>query len=155
MNFLYRGVNEELYKLLNGEIRPKPEKFGHEFSSYVCAGDPHAVCNSGIVAGKSIDNTVILHQWSQKGYPTSGVSTSPIKERAKFYALEDGKYSKGYIYTLSINLLKKHDVTIYRVKDFVTYPAIPEDDEHILVANNFQKIPSDVIITVELVEKDV
>ncbi|OGV44713.1 MAG: hypothetical protein A2017_12535 [Lentisphaerae bacterium GWF2_44_16] len=155
MSYLFRGVNEELYNLLNGKIQPKSEKSGLEFPSYVCAGDPHAVCGSGVVAGKSINNTVILHQWNQEGYPTSGVSTSPIKERARFYALEGGKRSKGYIYTLSIDLLKKCNVAIYRVKDFATYPAVPEDDEHILVANNFQEIPIAAIVTIEFIENDI
>ncbi len=154
MEFLYRGINEKLYKKLNGKIQPKPQKYGHEFQSCACCGDPHAVCGSGIVTGESIANEVIFHQWNQEGYPTSGVSTSPIKERAKFYALKNGEYSKGYIYKLSVNLLEKNGVSIYKVGDYTAFPAVPEDDEHIIVAKNFKEIPSIGIVAIEFIEND-
>ncbi|MCK4705045.1 MAG: hypothetical protein KAT90_06165 [Gammaproteobacteria bacterium] len=154
MEFLYRGVNANLYQKLNGKILPKPEKAGQQFHSYVCAGAPHAVCGSGIVAGESVRNTVILHQWGQKGHPTSGVSSSPKKERAKFYALGDGN-TKGYIYTLSVNSLRKEGVMIYKVSEHATNPAVPEDDEHILVASDFGEIPTMAIVSIESVENGI
>lgn len=154
MEFLYRGVNANLYQKLNGKILPKPEKAGQQFHSYACAGDPHAVCGSGIVAGESGGNTVILHQWGQKGYPTSGVSSSPKKERAIVYALGEGN-TKGYIYTLSVNALRDEGVMIYKVSEYATNPAIPEDDEHVLVASDFGEISTLAIVSIEAVENSI
>ena len=41
-------------------------------------------------------NAVHRHQLSQKGYPTSGISTSPIFEVAKQYAKGKAGNLKGY-----------------------------------------------------------
>jgi hypothetical protein len=118
------------------------------FVAYACSGDPHAVCGSGVECGESNLNTVIFHQWEQKGFPTSGVSSSPNIKSARFYALCGGKAKKGYIFKLSIKELIKCGVSIYRVKNLVPIPAIPEDDEHILVAKDFGKIPELAIINI-------
>jgi hypothetical protein len=100
MEYLYRGVSEELFKVLNGKLSPK--KVHENFATYASAGDPHALCGSGVECGESTLNTTILHQWEQLGLPTSGVSSSPDKDRAKFYALNGGKANKGYIFQISI-----------------------------------------------------
>lgn len=149
MEYLYRGVCEELYEKLGGKLSPK--KMNENFATYAYAGDPHAVCGSGIECGESTLNTTIFHQWEQLGLPTSGVSSSPDKERAKFYALSGGKIKKGYIFQLSISKLKESGVSIYNVNDLVPYPAIPEDNEHILVAQDFGSIPEQAIVIIELV----
>lgn len=146
MKSLYRGVNSDLYEKLEGKLSPK--NLNKKFSSFACAGDPHAVCGSGIEAGESGLNSVILHQWDQAGIPTSGISTSPDIERAKVYAFNDGKYNKGYIFKLSIEKLKDNGVKIYRVNDLIPYPAIPEDDEHVIVSEDFGSIPTSAILEV-------
>jgi len=141
---LYRGVSSDLYVKLNGILLPK--EIGKKFSSFARCGSPHATCGSGVICGESITNESILHQWGQKGYPTSGISTTPYFERAKYYSPANGKFSVGFIYELSIKKLKEFRVSIYRVSNFATFPAIPEDDEHILVAHNFKEIPAEAII---------
>ena len=149
MEYLYRGVNEELFNKLNGKLSPK--KMYQNFAAYAGAGDPHALCGSGIECGESDLNTVIFHQWEQKGLPTSGVSSSPNIDRARFYALDGGNAKKGHIFKLSIKELIKCGVSIYRVNDLVPIPAIPDDDEHILVAKDFGQIPELAIINVVVV----
>ena len=143
---LYRGVNPDLYEKLKGKLLPK--KVGEEFASFACAGDPHALCGAGIQAGKSDLNSVILHQWDQAGIPTSGISTSSDIDRAKVYALNKGEYNKGYIFKLSIEKLVSNGVKIYRVNDLVPDPAVPEDDEHVIVSDDFGSIPDCAILEV-------
>lgn len=146
MEYLYRGVNEELFNNLKGKLSPK--KMYQNFATYACAGDPHAVCGSGVECGESNLNTVIFHQWEQKSFPTSGVSSSPNIKCARFYALCGGKAKKGYIFQLSIKELIKCDVSIYRVNDLVPFPAALADNEHILVAKDFGNIPELAIINI-------
>ncbi len=151
MEFLYRGVSQSLYEKLNGKLTPKI--YGEVFSSTPCAGDPHAVCGSGIVAGKAVINSIVFHQWEQKGFPTSGISTTPFIERAKYYALSGTSNTNGYIYKLSIIELNKSGVSLYRVNEHIDYPAIREDDEHILVDKDFKEIPIEAIISVQPISK--
>lgn len=149
MDFLYRGVSEALYKELGGKLIPK--KVNENFAQYACAGAPHAQCGSGIICGKSIINNVILHQWGQKGYPTSGISTTPYRERAVFYACSGEQNNNGIIYGLSVARLKEAGVSIYCVNELVPHPAVLEDDEHILVAQDFGSIPEFTVVTIEFV----
>jgi len=147
MSFLYRGVSEELYRKLNGTISPK--KSGDEFASFARFGAQHASFGSGIVSGKSDINTVVLHQWKQAGIPTSGISSTPVFERALFYALSAGTSNKGYVFKFSIIQLRKDGVSIHRVNELVPCPAVPEDDEHVLVARNFGNIPRSSIVSIQ------
>lgn len=148
MEFLYRGVSVELYGRLKGKLKPKQEKYAHAFQSFACAGNRHAGCGSGVIAGESVKNTVILHQWKRKGFPTSGISTTPFENRAKEYALTESNVSEGYIYKLSVKLLKDAGVSIYRVRDYVPWPYVPEDDEYVIVAKNFKGIPESAIVSI-------
>ena len=150
--YLYRGMSEQLFHELEGKLSPK--KANEQFASYACLGDPHAVCGSGIQCGESDLNSVIFHQWDQAGLPTSGISTTPHAERARFYALRGGELEKGYIFELSINGLINSGVAIYKVNELVPFPAIPEDEEHVLVARDFGCIPEDAIVSVQQVTSD-
>lgn len=153
MEYLFRGVSEKCFQNNNGKLLPK--KPYQDFASTAQCGDPHAMCDSGIISGKSYKNTVIFHQWEQASFPTSGISTTPFYERAKLYALHDGKYKNGYIYKLSVDLLTKNGVLIFKVNELVPYPAIPEDDEHIIVARDFGRIPEETIISIQEVENNI
>lgn len=146
MEYLYRGMSLSMYQKLDGKLLPK--KVGESFSSIPCAGDPHAVCSSGIVAGDAPINSVVFHQWEQLGLPTSGVSSTPSIERAKFYALSGGGNTEGYIFKMSVKDLVNASVSIYEVNKLVPHPSIPNDDEHILVAENFKHIPEQAIVSV-------
>lgn len=147
VQFLYRGVSEELYQRLGGRLSPK--RPNEKFSSYARAGQSHAACGSGVQCGESDLNSVILHQWNQAGIPTSGISASPLAERARFYALRGGQIDRGYVFKLSFDHLMKARVAIYKVNELVPHPAMPEDDEHVLVASDFGSIPESAIVSIE------
>ncbi|MCH7959424.1 MAG: hypothetical protein IID08_04810 [Candidatus Hydrogenedentes bacterium] len=155
MEYLYRGINKKRYEETEGKLAPK--KSGVQFAAYASAGDPHARCGSGIECGKSVKNTVIGHQWEQKGIPTSGVSSTPHAKKARDYALHNGLYKKGYVVKLSIALLRDKEVQIFRVNELVPSAAIaePEDDEHVLVAKGFGDIPESAVVDVYSVGNDI
>ncbi len=146
MSFLYRGVSESHYKKTNGKLTPKTSGI---FSSYAQAGQQYAQAGSGIVAGLSAANEVVKHEYNQEGLPTSGISTTPYKDRAMFYATHEGKFSSGYIFKINRSLLNKHKIIEYIVSDIVPFPSVPEDDEVILVAQDSVAIPDEIIIAIE------
>lgn len=149
MELLFRGVNEEIYRARGNSLIPK--NGNKPFPRYAYMGDPHAMCGSGIECGQSLKNTVIGHQWNQNGIGTSGISTTPHFERAKFYALCNGTYNIGFVLKLSVPAIRDSGVSMYRVNDLVPFPAAPEDDECILVAKDFGAIPEIVIVEIETV----
>ncbi|GBL02408.1 hypothetical protein VH1709_contig00112-0004 [Vibrio harveyi] len=146
MKYLYRGVSERMFSMLNGKLTPK--KRGEEFSAPICYGEPHAVFGSGVVYGNSDQNSVVLHQWDQKGYPTSGLSFSPYIDRAKFYATSGDKTQNGWLFKIDVEKAKALGVKIYDVNTLVPNPAIPEDCEHILVAHDFGAIPEGCVVEI-------
>jgi len=139
---LYRGVNREFHQNAGGVLAPKdnlefkrsPEFGRAEFDNSFW--------------GHNEENAVIEHQQHQAGYPTSGVSTTPILDRAKFYATHGGLHDGGLIYVIDQELCDSYDVRVYIVKDLVPSPAIPEDKEVILVARDFGCLPPEIIVDV-------
>ena len=139
---LYRGVSAEIHEAQRGELRPK---LITPFTRYPEWGrDEWGNC----FWGDSSLNAVVEHQRDQAGYPTSGVSTTPYLERARFYATRGGEFLAGYIYVIDLNLCRCNGVTCYAVNDIVPQPSIIEDEEVILVAQDFGVIPSSVVIDV-------
>ena len=102
---------------------------------------------SGAKYGSSETNAVIRHQLNQDGFPTAGVSTSPLLERARFYAT-GGSKNTGYVYKIDRSLLQMHDVKEYAVSHFAAYPSVPEDQEVILVAPGFGILPEAIVVDV-------
>ena len=141
MDILYRGVNPEFYEKESGKLIPKAP--GEIFSSYACCGQIYACCGSGFVCGDSVTNEVLRHQYHQLGLETSGISTTPHRDRAIFYATQGGKYTSGYIYLIQRALLKEYGIEEYTVSDYVLDPSIPEDAEVILVPSSIA-IPENV-----------
>jgi hypothetical protein len=147
-SFLYRGVSEQLYEASHGVLRPK---INIPFQSYATAGQRISFCGSGIVCGESAANEVVRHEFMRAGEPTSGISTTPHRSRAISYATHDGKYSRGYVFTIDRERLQAFRVREYIVSEIKPFPSVPEDDEVILVANDFGDLPDGIIISVELV----
>lgn len=140
--YLYRGVNVEMYETLGGALHPKqfvPFTRVPEFGR-----DEWGNC----FWGDSSQNAVVEHQRHQAGYPTSGVSATPHLERALFYATRRGELLEGYIYVINQSVCHSCGVTLYVVNNIVPRPSVVEDDEVILVAQDFGAIPSDVVIEV-------
>lgn len=144
---LYRGINPELHKNNAGELRPKDALPFARSPEYGRAEWGNAYW------GECEANAVVEHQQHQAGYSTSGVSTTPHLLRAIVYATHAGKYPYGYVYVIDEALCKIHEVTIYKVTDYVPSPSIPEDEEVILVARDFGIIPNELVIEIRKVEK--
>lgn len=140
--YLYRGVNPELHRANGGKLVPKAP--GVPFEEHVYWGGDW-YWGDGSVWGKSERNAVIQHQRDSNKNPTSGVSTTPSLENAKRYATHNGKYSSGYVYKIDTDRLKRYGVSVYVVNEHAALPHIPEDQEIILVAEDFGALPSEII----------
>jgi hypothetical protein len=143
--YLYRGVNLELHRETGGELRPRAT--GKPFTRAVYYGEK-AYYGAGAVYGVSEQNAVIMHQQDSSEYPTAGVSTTPIFENAVGYATHNGKYSAGFVYKIDTHLLSQFGVTAYPVAEHAEKPAIPDDEEIILVASDFGRLPNEIVIEV-------
>ena len=142
-NYLYRGVSQEFYERTQGKLTPKETK---EFKR---APEWDRAEWDNIYWPDCEENAVIEHQLHQAGYPTSGISTTPLIERAKYYATHGGKLETGLIYVIDQELCKQHNVKIYVVPEVVPIPSIPEDKEVVLVANDFGTLPMEIIVDVQ------
>ena len=149
--YLYRGVSSDLFEKTKGELVPKStEAFLRSFKY----GELGFKYGSGAKYGSSPANAVLKHQYNQQGFPTSGVSTTPYLERAKFYATSGDKNVPGYIYKIDRGLLDENRVTEYIVDQIVSNPSIPEDEELILVAFDYGTLPDEIIVEVIYIEAE-
>lgn len=131
-----------MHQRLNGSLAPKDNEEFKRSPEYGRAEWGNATC------GHNDTNAAIEHQQHQAGYPTSGISTTPIMGRAKVYATRDGQYDHGYIYVIDRNLCAEYEVSVYVVSEVVPKPYIPEDEEVILVASEFGALPTEIIVDV-------
>lgn len=98
--------------------------------------------------GESERNAVIQHQRDSAKNPGAGISTTPFFENAKVYATHKGEYSSGYVFKIDSELLGEYNVSKYVVAEHATSPAIPGDQEVILVAQDFGPLPNQIIVDV-------
>jgi len=141
-SLLYRGVNIKLHNKNNGELRPKESKSFSKSPEFGCAEFGNSFW------GDNEENAVVEHQQHQAGYPTSGISTTPIIERAGIYAGHDGKYVERIIYVIDPKICVALGVSIYIVSDIVPMPCIPEDKEVILVAADCGVLPKEIVVEI-------
>lgn len=142
--YLCRGVNPKIHKINAGRLVPKATGMPFKRSAYW--GEFY--WGDGTTLDESEANAVIQHQLDSSKYPSSGISTTPSFENAKRYATNDGKYESGYIYKIDTGLLEKYRVSSYAVVEHATSPAIPGDEEVILVAKDFGLLSSEIIVEV-------
>ena len=141
---LYRGVHESRFSGVSSALVPKESgPFTKEPKWDV------AEWNSS-TWGTSTINAVIEHQHAQAGLPTSGLSTTPFFERARVYALGRAATGCGYVLSIDIEKCRELGIEQYRVSSLVHNPAVPEDDEVILVAPNGD-IPEQIVMKIEKV----
>lgn len=150
MCYLFRGVSELLHKKNKGRLVPK--RCGQDFK-HVFNLSEGLTLGKGAILGRSEVNAVIRHQLKQESFPTSGVSTTPFIERAKFYATTGGKYESGFIYKIDRSLLADNGVIEFNVLDYTDAPCIPEDKEIILVSKDFDILPDTIIAEIFSVKK--
>ncbi|MEW8333100.1 MAG: hypothetical protein AB2692_19355 [Candidatus Thiodiazotropha sp.] len=139
---LYRGVSNQLHERKEGRLIPKESGPFQKPAVYGKAEYGNSFY------GNNEKNAVVEHQLHQAGYATSGISTTPHIERAKYYATHGGKHASGIIYEIDSELCKQYEVSIFEVAQIVPIPSIPEDSEFILVAKEFGELPIDIIINV-------
>lgn len=140
--YLYRGVTKNYYVKNQGKLKPKLIKnpFEHTFLL-----DGTFTLDGSVIAGPCERNAVLAHQFNQRGFPTSGISTTPLIERAKYYATNGGKAKAGFIYKIQRTLLDKYGIKEYIVKEWIESPHVPEDEEVILVAENFNTLSERIV----------
>ena len=145
--FLYRGVNKELHKQNKGELRPKGDKFTHEFYP-----SDHLYCSRNIFPGECEQNAVVAHQFAElrteQEFRSAGISTTPIPQRAKYYAthINESITTDGYVYVIDRSKLGKFGVKQEVVSELVEFPRCPEDEEVILVAKNRGDLPIKIVV---------
>lgn len=143
--YLYRGVNEEMYRRSGGVLRPRliDRPFTHVFKA-----DGSIRADGSATAGPSEKNAVYGHQLSSEKFPTSGISTTPVFQRAQYYATRDGRCALGYVFELDREALESFGVKEYSVSKWVENPSIPEDEEVILVAQDLAELPMSVVVRI-------
>lgn len=93
------------------------------------------------ILGERIEHAVREHQWSGR-YPTSGISTSLLFERACFYGAQT-----RVVVEIDTARFGELGIAAYKVSDYVDHEFIvcPEDQEVILCYNEGQPLPHQVI----------
>jgi len=146
--FLYRGANPDLHKA--GNVLRSKGQGTFEYS----ARYGETTYGGGWTYGTSDANAVLRHQHQQAGFPTSGISTTPLYERAVFYATNGPggtRYETGYVYKIDRDALESCGVREYVVTEYAVTPSVPEDDEIILVPAR-GTLPDDVPVEIIKVE---
>jgi len=101
--------------------------------------------------GPSEQNAIYGHQLDSKKFLTSGVSTTPFFERARYYATGGCKFS-GYVFKISREIFIASGGSEYIVSEWVTEPQEPEDQEVILVDKEQGAIPKTAMIEVTFID---
>lgn len=136
-NFLFRGINEEMFIKNKEKLIPKGYKFTHtpQFGLFKFG--------EGYQFGETTTNAILVHQ--KDSSLTSGISTSLSFEKARYYALYNN-HKKGYIYKINRNKLKKYDIIEYipEILGLVS-PDNRNDLEVILVSKLNNEFPDEII----------
>ena len=135
---LYRGVNQALHLSGRGLCPKQPGGFGTGY------GFNEGMYNS-FTPGVSAVNAVSKHQFDSSRFPSSGVSTTPLFDRAKIYAKGPKGDSSGVVYEIDRQKCSDLSIQEFEVARYVGSPSVPEDQEVILVGSNGGPLPSDII----------
>lgn len=145
--YLYRGVSEVIHQ--KGEaLHPR----GTSFNQFIVYGTGFKY-GSGVKYGQSPVNAAIKHQVDSLRFPTAGISTTPLIERAKYYALGGNKFKKGFVYKIDRQKAQLAQITEWHVSEYAKISQVPEDDEHILVSHDNGALPKDIVIEIIEVER--
>ena len=143
--YLYRGVGEAgtpLDETILSALRPRqPGAF-----SYCFRADGTVKADGSATAGPSETNAVLRHELRQEGFGSAGISTTPLFERARFYALAGGRSRGGVVITIDRGLLARYDVKEFVVAAHLEHPSVPEDYEVILVASGGGRLPREIVL---------
>ena len=150
--FLYRGFDPDRYVESAGGLAPRApgQPFKHTFHAgevMDAARGRVLTVDDGVVAGDSDVNATIRHQSDpEHGWKDSGISTTPFQHRAEHYATHAGARANGEVLVIDTSLLARNRVIPYRVRTAAGKPAVPEDDEYILVAGDCGALPEAIVV---------
>jgi hypothetical protein len=145
--FLYRGVSKKLHEENNGRLTLKGGKFTHMFYP-----SDHLYPSRSIFVGECEQNAVVTHQSpelrAEQGFRSVGISTTPIFEKAKYYAthINPSVTTDGYVYVIDCGKLDKFEIEQKIVSELVEFPRCPEDKEVILVAKDRGDLPIEIVV---------
>lgn len=126
---LFRGVNIDMWDKIKNDGFILPRETSFEITFRLDGTIKH---DGSATHGPSWKNAVLGHQIDSNIFKTSGISTTPNYERAKFYALNNGRYSNGVIMELDLDTIDLDEYEIITVSDNVKEPTIVEDEEIII-----------------------
>lgn len=118
---------------MKGYVEPKGREFQLMFTYdkiKLPDGKEHLIKHAGsITYGLSSQNAVFGHQINSNKFPTSGISTTPIWERAMYYALKGLKKGNGVILEMNLNNLDKSEFEWHEINKLIANPTCREDNE--------------------------
>ena len=129
--FLYRALRPE--EISRGVLIPK--------SREPFVAPPMLPQVLPFALGERTEHAVRAQQWDGR-YPTSGVSTTPHRQRAEYYARHHRT-----IASIAVDRLAASGIQMFRVSDHIDPSLIfaPEDDEVILVCPGAECFPREII----------
>jgi hypothetical protein len=135
---LYRGENWDCWMQIQRDnfVKPKGHKFEIMFNH-----NGKIDYDGSATYGSSIQNAVNGHQISSKNFTTSGISFSPIWERALIYALNNNKYKSGVILEFETNEILDNSIELFDVNKMINHPTFREDNEFIIKRRDNQVFP--------------
>lgn len=142
--YLYRGVNPDFYQKTNGLLLPKT----NEVFEYVFKHDGAITYDGSAKYGTCEHNAALRHELKQEAFPTSGISTTPHLHRAMYYAFDKQKYTEAFVYKIDRKLLSEYGVKEYVISEYLPHPSVPDDNEVILVAQDFGQLPTSIIVEI-------
>ena len=143
MGKLYRGISKTKYE------RDKCRIVAHRVEAFskTTKLDEEMSLDEGFTLDSSAENAVVMHQKDSSKFPTSGISTTPIFERAKYYAL--GHCDEGYVFEIDEGILSSLGIRAHRVSEFTSMPKIPEDEEVIIELGLEIHLPMECITKID------
>ena len=138
--FLYRGIDERSYELYEGGLQPK---HSGPFE-YIFKADGTMRADASAIGGPSEQNAILRHELRQEGFGSCGISTTPHFARARHYATKCN--GSGRVLKIERMLLEAYRVREYIVSECIPYPSIPEDEEVILVADDYGVLPREIVV---------
>jgi len=105
---------------------------------------PRLTLKLPFILGERVEHAVREHQWGGK-YITSGISTSPLFERASIYGAQT-----GVVVEIDTTKFAELGVEAYKVADHVDpeFVVCPEDQEVILCYREGAPLPSEMILKI-------
>lgn len=135
---VYRGLSMQKWKEIEeqGFIAPRSNSFSISFQH-----DGVIYYDGSATHGESLRNAVLGHQIDSNIFQTSGISTTPIWDIAKKYALRNKKHSSGVILELDLATLSNAEYEWFDINSIVPHPENPEDNEILIKRNDNGNFP--------------